>query len=91
MTDCQRFIDMYKKEIGPNPTEEQNLLLKYFKEAGEYLPIDGGVHCFHSAWRKYDVIYTPGVCSKDMIVWHLLHIDTAIDRILEAFFPKQED
>ncbi|EPR4586539.1 DUF7238 family protein, partial [Escherichia coli] len=25
------------------------------------------------------------------VVWHLLHIDTAVDRVIEQFFPNQED
>lgn len=32
--DWQRFIRMYAEEIGPTPTAEQAMLLKYFKEAG---------------------------------------------------------
>lgn len=32
-TDWQRFIRMYAQEIGPTPTAEQAMLLKYFKEA----------------------------------------------------------
>ena len=34
---------------------------------------------------KYDVIFTQGMGSKDMVVWHLLHIDTAVDRVIEQF------
>ncbi|HCJ4767452.1 TPA: hypothetical protein NR787_004530, partial [Salmonella enterica] len=44
-------------------------------------------HWFHAAWRKFDVIYTRGMGSKDMVVWHLMHIDKAVDRTLEKFFP----
>lgn len=90
-TDWQRFIRMYAQEIGPTPTAEQAMLLKYFKEAGEDLPIDDSAYWFHCAWRKYDVIFTQGMGSKDMVVWHLLHIDTAVDRVIEQFFPNQED
>lgn len=85
MTHWQRFIDMYVEEIGEAPTAEQNLLLKYFKEAGEDLPLDD-IDWFHCAWRKFDVIYTRGPGSKDMIVWHLLRIDDAIHRVLSKFF-----
>ncbi|ELV5048803.1 hypothetical protein SHB66_004264 [Salmonella enterica] len=85
--DWQRFIRMYAEEIGPTPTAEQAMLLKYFREAGEDLPVDNTPHWFHVAWRKSDVIYQPGMGSKDMIVWHLMHIDKAVDRTLEKFFP----
>ncbi|EIG4935444.1 hypothetical protein FEG02_004619, partial [Escherichia coli] len=51
-TDWQRFIRMYAQEIGPTPTAEQVMLLKYFKEAGEDLPIDDSAYWFHCAWRK---------------------------------------
>ena len=85
--DWQRFIRMYAEEIGPTPTAEQAMLLKYFKEAGENLPVDDTPHWFHAAWRKFDVIYTRGLGSKDMVVWHLMHIDKAINHTLEKFFP----
>ncbi|EAR5803544.1 hypothetical protein IOS36_003958 [Salmonella enterica] len=85
--DWQRFVRMYAEEIGPTPTAEQAMLLKYFKEAGEHLPVDNTPYWFHVAWRKLDVIHTRGCGSKDMIVWHLMHIDTAVDRTLEKFFP----
>ncbi|EDQ3388036.1 hypothetical protein ZM96_003352 [Salmonella enterica subsp. houtenae] len=85
--DWQRFVRMYAEEIGPTPTAEQALLLKYFKEAGEDLPVDDTPHWFHAAWRKFDVIYTRGLGNKDMVVWHLMHIDKAVDRTLEKFFP----
>ncbi|EEL9525840.1 TPA: hypothetical protein HLY36_12755 [Escherichia coli] len=32
-------------------------------------------------------IYTRGIGSKDMVVWHLMHIDKAINHTLEKFFP----
>lgn len=83
--------DAIRARAGPTPTAEQAMLLKYFKEAGEDLPIDDSAYWFHCAWRKYDVIFTQGMGSKDMVVWHLLHIDTAVDRVIEQFFPKQED
>ncbi len=79
-TDWQRFIRMYAQEIGPTPTAEQAMLLKYFKEAGEDLPIDDSAYWFHCAWRKYDVIFTQGMGSKDMwicpyISRHLLSLN----------------
>lgn len=40
--------------------------------------------------RKFDVIYTRGLGNKDMVVWHLMHIDKAVDRTLEKFFPQPE-
>ncbi|EAX9064822.1 hypothetical protein RIX76_004018 [Salmonella enterica] len=85
--DWQRFIRMYAEEIGPTPTAEQDMLLKYFKEAGDNLPVDDTPHWFHAAWRKFDVIYTRDLGNKDMVVWQLMHIDKAVDRTLEKFFP----
>ncbi|MBP1035840.1 hypothetical protein J8631_09740 [Serratia fonticola] len=82
MSKHQEFIDAYAQEIGPTPTPEQTLLLAYFREAGDELPIDGGKAWFHQAWRKTDVIYQRGMGSKDVIVWNLLHIDRTIDNVI---------
>ncbi|EMA4769946.1 hypothetical protein U3C68_003774 [Cronobacter sakazakii] len=84
--DWQRFIRMYAEEIGPTPTAEQAMLLKYFKEAGDELPVDDTPYWFHAAWRKTDVLFSRSLGSKDMVVWHLMHSDEAIDRTLEKFF-----
>lgn len=85
--DWQRFIRMYAEEIGPTPTAEQAMLLKYFKEAGENLPVDDTPHWFFFNDTATTEIYTRGMGSKDMVVWHLMHIDKAVDRTLEKFFP----
>ena len=85
------FCQMYEQEIEATKTPEQLLLLQYFKEAGENLPVDSTPSWFFSAWRKIDVIYGEDTGSKDMVAWHLLKIDDAIHRLVDKFeWPESE-
>lgn len=87
--DVLKFINRYVELCGEKPTAEQQLLIQYFKEAGEYLPIDSNRDWFYCAWRKCDVIETPyPMASKDMIVWHLIKIDTVIDEVVNELLPE---
>ncbi|EJG5415713.1 hypothetical protein NAD41_002352 [Salmonella enterica] len=84
-----KFIRRYEEVIGANPTPEQTLLLKYFNEAGNEMPVYNDRNWFYSAWRKVDVIpMRHAVASKDMVVWHLVAIDTAIDQVVIELLPE---
>lgn len=84
-----RFINRYVELCGEKPTAEQALLIKYFHEAGDFLPVDSSRDWFYCAWRKVDVIETQfPLASKDMIVWHLLRIDPVIDEVVNELLPE---
>ncbi|EMD0638919.1 hypothetical protein VPZ60_004335 [Salmonella enterica] len=84
------FINAYREACGDNPTPEQVLLSRYFEEAGNELPIFNGPHWFFSAWRKCDVI--PGRSgNKDMVVWHLLHIDQVINDVADQLIEHADE
>lgn len=88
--DVLRFINRYRELIGEKPTEEQALLLKYFMKAGNELPVSDNRAWFYCAWRKVDVIQSPYVqCSLDMVVWHLLKMDSVIDLVVDELLPEE--
>ncbi|EAM6792383.1 hypothetical protein E0G74_01315 [Salmonella enterica] len=88
--DVYAFINRYRELIGAKPTEEQALLLKYFIQAGEALPVDDNRDWFYCAWRKVDVIESNVfMCSKDMIVWNLIKLDTVIDQVVNELLPVE--
>lgn len=77
------FVAKYEELIGENPTLEQQLLLKYFKQAKDDLPVEWGRQGFHTAWRKVDIIYNRGMASKDMIVYNLMHEDDKVWEVVD--------
>lgn len=88
----QKLIRLYAEEIGPTPEPEQALILKLFREAGRQLPIwEGTCHeMFHAQFRKLDIF--PDPCeSKEIIVWFLLHLDTAFHHVAIKMWPHQSD
>ncbi|HHO9764435.1 TPA: DUF7238 family protein [Escherichia coli] len=57
-----------------------------YQELVRTFPNSSSTKRFHCrSWGS--VIYTRGIGSKDMVVWHLMHIDKAINHTLEKFFP----
>ncbi|EDY2030104.1 hypothetical protein GTB64_004546 [Salmonella enterica] len=86
-----QFLWRYRQLCGERPTAEQALLLQYFTEAGNDLPVFNGRDWFYCAWRKVDIIETRCFnASKDMIVWHLLKLDTVIDQVVEELLPEAD-
>ncbi|EDL8063735.1 hypothetical protein CTA21_16415 [Salmonella enterica] len=83
-----QFIQRYEEVIGDKPTAEQALLLKYFKEAGNELPIYNGRGWFYTAWRKVDILPMRAMASRDMVVWHLVAFDPAIDAVVMELLPE---
>ena len=81
------FITRYKELCGTQPTAEQALLIKYFEQAGDELPVFNDREWFWCAWRKVDIIYHSGMASKDMIVWHLIKIDRVIAEVVNELLP----
>lgn len=83
------FLAKYEDAVGNFPTPEQALLLKYFYEAGDDLPLDWGCsEGFQKAFRQVDVIYNKDFGSKDMVVWNLMHIDDIIWKVLADFYGE---
>lgn len=85
------FVQAYIERCGDNPTEEQALLIKYFKEAKDDLPCDSTRQWFHKAWRQTDVIHCRGLGSKDTIVMQLLRLDDAIHDVVNDLLPDESD
>lgn len=84
------FLNRYREACGDRPTAEQTLLLQYFEEAGNALPIFNGPAWFFSCWRKCDVIEGIASGNKDMVVWHLLHIDQVIHQVAEQMMDPAD-
>ncbi|HGX3708949.1 TPA: hypothetical protein ACNEJR_003710 [Escherichia coli] len=84
------FINRYRELCGDHPTVEQQLLLQYFHEAGNALPIYNGPDWFFCAWRKSEVIESRGMGSKDMVVWHLIAMDDPIQTAVAELCPQDE-
>ncbi|EAM1616378.1 hypothetical protein EU642_22345 [Salmonella enterica] len=84
-----RFIERYAELIGAAPSPEQALLLKYFTLAGDELPVSDNRAWFYSAWRKVDIISTRHpLCSRDMVVWHLIHVEPVVDQVVNELLPE---
>lgn len=64
------LLTKYTEAVGRFPTNEQKLLLTYFAEAGDNLPVDVGYpDGFCKAFR------TRSVCQhgwQDLVVWALI-------------------
>lgn len=85
----QKFVEMYEKslELGVElPNLEEKLVLKYFQDNVEDLPVDfSDPASFHKAFRQVDV------CRKgyqDMVIWSLMsggELNT-IWKVLEEFY-----
>ncbi|EHQ9605710.1 hypothetical protein KS527_004467 [Salmonella enterica] len=84
------FINRYRDLCGERPTIEQQLLIQYFLEAGNALPIDNGPDWFFCAWRKCEVIESRGMGSKDMVVWNLIGMDGPIQQVVKEMCPQED-
>lgn len=66
-----KFIYKFRRTFGSDPLPEQLLLMKYFKEAGDKLPLDKGPTFFSQSWLVGNILDT----HKGLIVWELIHFD----------------
>lgn len=66
----EKLIELFEKYLTEVHTTEQKLLLEYFKENVDDLPVDfDNPTNFHKAFRQIDV------CRKgyqDMVIWSIL-------------------
>lgn len=83
-----QFIARYRQLCGLRPTPEQALLLKYFEDAGNELPVFNSRHWFFKAWRVGEIIQTAGGGDKDMAVWHLLKVERTIQQVVTELLPE---
>ena len=69
-------------------TLEDELLVSYFEEAGDELPIYAGPGGMYALWRKIDILET----GKDMIIWHLVNNVgvPAFDKAIAEFYQLDE-
>ena len=85
------FKQRYRELCGDTPTAEQALLMKYFDEALDELPVFNDRCWFYKAWRVADIIPTRvALCSKDMVVWHLLKLCPVIDQVVMEQLPEKD-
>ncbi|QPI17908.1 hypothetical protein POP12_116 [Pectobacterium phage POP12] len=72
----ESYIKAYKKTDKKTP--EQLIVLKCLILSGDEMWLGGSYAEFHSSYRKWDVICNTGMCSYDVLMWHLLHQDILI-------------
>lgn len=89
LTRGQLFVNMFEAAITDTPSLENQLLLKYFKENVDLLPVDAdNPTAFHKAFRVQDV------CPqgwKDMVIWSLISGGACFEiwGVLEEFYNVQ--
>lgn len=80
------LVSKLKDKLSHNPSLEEKLLLKYFEDNVDMLPVEYGCpEGFHKAFRQVDV------CKKgyqDMIIWSILSGGDSerIWEVIEEFF-----
>lgn len=84
-----KFVEMYEARVGSKPTLEEKLMLAYFKENVDDLPVDwGDPTSFHKAFRQTDVCRQG---YQDMVIWSLMSggPSVAIWDVLEEFYASR--